>query len=125
MGRAESASALSPPLPRDPEPLLLPKRLQARAMPRSSPFPYLSLSQPCKQIPVLRGMCTRGFQSHHLLTAALSGSGVRCSQSPYSGSGSHVPRCTGSQCPRGWSPEGHASQRETLPPGAGFHPCRV
>ena len=40
-------------------------------MPRSSPFPYLSLSQSCKRISILSGMCACGFQSPHPLAAAL------------------------------------------------------
>ena len=40
-------------------------------MPISSQFPYLFFSRSCKQIPILSGMCTCEFQSHHLLTAAL------------------------------------------------------
>ena len=49
----ESSPALSPSLPRGPELLLLPKQLQAKIVPRSSPFPYLSLSQSCTQISIL------------------------------------------------------------------------
>ena len=66
------AGAETPFLPRESAVPLLPKRLQAKTMPRSSPFPYLFLIQPCKQIPILSGMCTCGFQSRHPLTAALS-----------------------------------------------------
>ena len=56
---AESTPALSPSLPWDAGLFLLPKRLQAKTMPRSSPFPYLSLSCPRKQISIL---CTGGFR---------------------------------------------------------------
>ena len=51
---------------------LLPKRLQAKTMLRSSPYPYLSISWPHKQISILSGRCTCGFQSCHPLEAALS-----------------------------------------------------
>lgn len=33
--------------------------------------PYLSISQPCKQISIFYGMCTCGIHSHHLLAVAL------------------------------------------------------
>ena len=59
----ECIPAWSPFLPWDPELPLLPKRLQAKTLPRSSPFPYLSLRQSYKQISVLSGMCNCGFQS--------------------------------------------------------------
>ena len=41
-------------------------------MPRSSPFPYLLISWPCKQISILSGMCTCGLKSLHPLTACFS-----------------------------------------------------
>ena len=59
-------------LPQDPKLPLLPGRLQAKTMPRSSPCPSLSISQSQKQISILSGMCTFGFQSRHPLAAALS-----------------------------------------------------
>ena len=55
---AESAPAQSHPLPQDPVLLMLPKRLQAKTMPRGSPYPYLFLSQLYKQVSIPSGMCT-------------------------------------------------------------------
>ena len=49
-----------------------PKRLQAKTLPRNSPFPYQSLNWPHKQLSILAGKCTHGFKSLHLLAAALS-----------------------------------------------------
>ena len=40
-------------------------------MPRSSPYPYLSITWSNKQISILSGKCARGFQSCPPLAAAL------------------------------------------------------
>ena len=121
---AESTPAQSLLLPQDPELPLLPKRLKAKTMPRSSPHPYLSISGTRKHI--LSGMLTCGFPSHHPLAAALSlRTWGALSQHLCSSSGSHVPCYTGSRCLRGWSPGRHVSLHGTLPPGVGSQPCGV
>ena len=40
-------------------------------MPRSSPYPYLFLSWLHKQVSILFGRCSCGFQSHHPLSSSL------------------------------------------------------
>ena len=77
---AESTPAKGPPLPQDPALPLFSKRLQAKTMPRSSPYLYLFLSLLRRKTSILSGMCTCGFLSHHPLTASSpSGPGVCCS----------------------------------------------
>ena len=51
---------------------LLPTRLQAKNMPKSSPYPYLFLSQLCKLVSIPSVKYAGGFQSHHPLATALS-----------------------------------------------------
>ena len=65
-------SCSEPSLPQDPELSLLLKRLQAKTVPGSSPYPYRPIRQSGKQISIPSIMCTCGFQSHHPLAAALS-----------------------------------------------------
>ena len=64
--------AQNPSLPQDPELALLPKRPQAKTMPRSSPFPYLSFSWSCSRSPSSLECALVGFRvasscSHSLL----------------------------------------------------------
>ena len=123
--RAESIPALSPSLPEDPKLSLLPKRLKAKTVPRSSPFPCLSLSQSCKQISTLSGTCTCGFQSHHPLAAALPFR-VWCAaltlQVVVPELCAMLHRVLVSQM---LGPRRHTSQHGTLPPRAGLHPLGV
>ena len=56
-------------------------------MPRSSPYPYLFLSQLHKQVSIPSGRCSCDFQSHLLQQLYPSGSGVHCPQPLCSGSG--------------------------------------
>ena len=120
---AESTPPLSPSLPRDPELLLLPKRLQAKTTPRSSPFPYLSISRSHKQVSGLFRMCTPGCQRRRLLAAPLTFRVRGCApltlQAPCR---NRAPGCSGSWGPSGCSPGRPTAQRGTLPPGAGFVP---
>ena len=82
---ADNTPAQSPPLPQDPAPPLLPKRLQAKTMPRSSPCPYLFLSRLHKQVPTPLECALVGFRVTFLSQRlSSSGSGVRCSQPPCS-----------------------------------------
>ena len=110
--RPESTAAQSTPLPRDPEPPLLHKRLQARTMPRRSPAPYLFLSWSHKQVSILSRRCPCGFQSRHPLAAALL-QDLGCavlSLHAVSGSGKHMLCYTGSWC----SPGRHTSQKSAF-----------
>ena len=50
---------------------LAPHQAKAKTMPRSFPYPYLFLSRMHKQISILSGRCSWGFQSCHPLEAAL------------------------------------------------------
>ena len=88
LGVRENSS--SDPFSWDPEPPLLSKRLQAKTMARSSPSPYLSVSQSHKQISIPLGCAFVGFRVT-ILSQQLSpsGCGVCCSQPPCSGSGKH------------------------------------
>ena len=106
-GGAERTLALSPSLRQDSELLLLPKRLQAKTMPRSFLFPYLSFLELklATQTDLHPLWNARVWVSElpSLCSSSLSGSGVHCSQFPCSRPG---PRCCASldQCPRGCSP---------------------
>ena len=71
-GWCKGTPAQSPHFPPDPEPPLLPKRLRAKTTPRSSPYPYLTLSQSREQVSTPSGTCACGFQSPHPLAAAPS-----------------------------------------------------
>ena len=128
-GAAESTPALSPSLSWEQELLLLPKRLQAKTMPRGSPFPYLSfLELKLATQTDLRPLCnvrlcvlelpsSRGsslFQG--LGCAALGLHGM--SRDPHA-----VPRWIRVSPRR--DPSEACSQHGTLPPGVGFPPCRA
>ena len=121
--RTESTLAQSPPLQREPALSLLPKKLQAKIMPRSPPYSYLSLSWPGKQISIFSGMCTWGFQSHHCLTAVLS---FRIWDVLFSAPMEWTRNCAPCYarpcCPRGWNQGKHVSLYGTFPPEVGFHP---
>ena len=101
----------TPALPQNPAPPLLLKRPQAKTMPRSSPYPYLFLSQLCKQSSIPLECALVGFRVTILLQQpSASGSGVCFSQSPCSGLGKHVPCYTQSW----WSPRKHMCQDRGL-----------
>ena len=100
---------------------LAPQRLQAKTMPRNSPFPYLSLSWSHKQISILCGMCTFRFQSHHLLKTALLSFRILGTLLPVSIQWSR--NCVPFVVSQRLKPRKHTFQPEPLPPGVGSHPC--
>ena len=88
-------------------------------MPINSQFPYLSLGWSHKRISLPSGVCTCGFQSCHLLTAALSFRvwGALLSISSYQ-SRNCMPRIMSQRL----EAREHMSQCGTLPGGVGSHP---
>ena len=109
--QAESTPAQSPSLPQDPELPLLPERLQARTMLRSSPYFICPSASHANRSPSSLACAFVSFRvpifSQKLSPSA---SGVCCSQSPCSGPG---PVCY-ALCPQGWCPGWPMSQCGTL-----------
>ena len=107
VGGTGSSPAQSLVLPWDPAVPLLPKRLHAKTMPRSSPSPHLFLSWLHKQVSISLEGALMGLRVT-ILSQQLSPpvSWACSSQPPHIGSGKHMLCYTGSRC----SPGRHMSQ---------------
>ena len=117
----EFHSCSEPSSPMRPRTSLVLQKATSQNQPRSTPCPYLSISQSHKEISILSGMCTCGFQSPHPPSAAVL-QDLGCAVL-----GLHVAvpeQCALLHCPRGWSPGSYMSLRGTLPPGVGSQPLQ-